>query len=443
MTMQETDVNKLINDRPLGSFQKIIIALGFIVIAIDGFDITLMGFIIPELKTEWGIQIQQLGWIVSAALIGLALGALFSGPLADKWGRKGIIINSVFFFGIWTVIAAFSHNIEQIILFRFLAGLGMGAAMPNVGTLVAEFAPEKNRSFLITVVFCGFTFGAALAGASASWLIPRYGWHSLLLLGGVLPLICVPLLLLKMPESVRFLVTKRASTERIAKIVERLFPGEISSETTFTFPLMNKKSQTSIDIVLSEQYRLGSAMLWIGYFMGLFLVYLLGSWLPTLVKDIGLTVAQAAIVTAMYQAGGTAGSLFAGWTMDRINPHFSLGLLYFTGGILTILIGFSGHSITLLYIVALCTGFCLNGANTGMNALSANYYPTEARATGSGWMHGIGRIGAILSAIIGAHMISLGLDFQYMFSIIAIPALITSLTIFAKGRWGYNRLLFK
>ncbi|STS98062.1 4-hydroxybenzoate transporter [Klebsiella pneumoniae] len=158
---QRLDVRELINRNPLSRFQKLIIFLGFCVIALDGFDIAIMGFIAPTLKLEWGVSNHQLGLVISAALIGLALGAIFSGPLADWLGRKKIIINSVFFFGFWTIATAFSHNVEQMMFFRFMTGLGLGAAMPNIGTLVSEYAPERQRSFIITVIFCGFTFGAA------------------------------------------------------------------------------------------------------------------------------------------------------------------------------------------------------------------------------------------------------------------------------------------
>ncbi len=326
---QRLDVRELINRNPLSRFQKLIIFLGFCVIALDGFDIAIMGFIAPTLKLEWGVSNHQLGLVISAALIGLALGAIFSGPLADWLGRKKIIINSVFFFGFWTIATAFSHNVEQMMFFRFMTGLGLGAAMPNIGTLVSEYAPERQRSFIITVIFCG--------------------------------------------------------------------------------------------------------MLWLVYFMGLFLVYILGSWLPTLVKAVGMTVSQAAIMTAIYQAGGTLGSLFAGWLMDRINPHRALGIIYAVGGLFTMAMGYAAGSFALLCMLAFISGACLNGANTGMNALSARYYPTQARATGSSWMHGVGRIGAILSAFAGAEMMALNLPFESVFLILGIPAALTVAGLAAKG----------
>ena len=168
---QRPDVRELINRNPLSRFQKLIIFLGFCVIALDGFDIAIMGFIAPTLKLEWGKQ-PPAGSGDQRRADRPRAGAIFSGPLADWLGRKKIIINSVFFFGFWTIATAFSHNVEQMMFFRFMTGLGLGAAMPNIGTLVSEYAPERQRSFIITVIFCGFTFGAAAGGFSASWLIP-------------------------------------------------------------------------------------------------------------------------------------------------------------------------------------------------------------------------------------------------------------------------------
>ena len=432
------DVRALINEGSISRYQQRIIALCFAVVAMDGMDIALMGFIAPALKSDWGVSTHQLGAVISAALIGLALGAMVAGPLADRFGRRIVIISSVFFFGICTLITALSQNVDQMMLFRFLTGLGMGAAMPNVGTLVAEYSPERKRAFIITVVFCGFTFGAAGGGFAASWLIPNVGWHAVLIVGGLLPLIIVPVLLKGLPESVRFLLSRRAPAERIRQIVSRMAPDQQFAGRDFVMA-STPHIKGAARLVLSRPYLLGSTLLWGAYFMGLFLVYLIGSWLPSLVKDMGMTVTQAALVTAMYQAGGTVGSLFAGWMMDRFNANLALAAIYFIGAIATVAIGFAPAHTLILSLVAFSSGFCLNGANTGMNALSASYYPTHARATGSSWMHGVGRIGAILSAFAGAQMLAMGWNITDVFTSLAIPAILTSLMLLAKFRYGHRR----
>lgn len=428
---QRLDVRELINRNPLSRFQKQIIFLGFCVIALDGFDIAIMGFIAPTLKLEWGVSNHQLGLVISAALIGLALGAIFSGPLADWLGRKKIIINSVFFFGFWTIATAFSHNIEQMMFFRFMTGLGLGAAMPNIGTLVSEYAPERQRSFIITVIFCGFTFGAAAGGFTASWLIPQFGWHSLMALGGILPLLFAPLLIWRLPESVRFLVIKQAPAARIRAILNRLYPGQISDNVTFILPAQRGRECDAHCALPPVWLWLADAMA--GLLYGAVPRLYSRQLAATLVKEVGLTVSQAAVMTAIYQAGGTLGSLFAGWLMDRINPHRALGMIYAVGGLFTMAMGYAAGSFALLCMLAFISGACLNGANTGMNALSARYYPTQARATGSSWMHGVGRIGAILSAFAGAEMMALNLPFESVFLILGIPAALTVAGLAAKG----------
>ncbi|MEM6159275.1 aromatic acid/H+ symport family MFS transporter [Erwinia sp. P6884] len=432
------DVRALINQGSLSRFQQRLIILCFAVVAMDGLDIAIMGFIAPALKSSWDVTTSQLGVVISAALAGLALGALFAGPLADRFGRRRIIISSVFFFGFWTLVTAFSRSLEQMMLFRFLTGLGLGAAMPNVGTLVAEYSPERKRAFLITIVFCGFTFGAAGGGFAASWLIPNFGWHAVLIMGGLLPLLLVPLLLMWLPESVRFLIARQGPVAQIRAVVGKLAPDLAQPDSQFVMP---EKAQRSgaVRLVVTRPYLSGSMLLWGGYFMGLFLVYLIGSWLPLLVKEMGMTIAQAALVTAMYQAGGTVGSLFAGWMMDRFNANLALAAIYFAGAAGTLAIGYAPVNTLILSLIAFSSGFCLNGANTGMNALSASYYPTHARATGSSWMHGVGRTGAILSAFAGAQMLSVGWHITEVFTFLAVVAVLTSLLLLAKYRFGYVR----
>jgi len=435
-SVEAPDVRQLINQRALSRWQKRLIALCFIVVALDGMDIALMGFIAPTLKASWGVTNHQLGAVISAALIGLALGAMVAGPLADRYGRRVMILLSVLFFGLWTLATAMAQNIEQMMVFRFLTGLGLGAAMPNVGTLVAEYAPERRRSFIITVVFCGFTFGAASGGFAASWLLPRYDWHSVMFMGGVLPLLVLPFLLRGLPESVRFLISRRAPATRIHAVLERMLPGAVTPGCDFHRSEPPAAQHSAVATVLSRRYLFGSTMLWGGYFMGLFLVYLIGSWLPSLINTLGMSVTEAAIVTAMYQAGGTVGSLFAGWLMDRINANLALAIIYFCGGIAIVALGFSPAQVGLMSGIAFCSGFCFNGANTGMNALSASYYPTHARATGSSWMHGVGRVGAIISAFAGAELLSLGWSFSQIFLLLAIPAVLTSVMLVLKCRFS-------
>ncbi|WP_442969170.1 MFS transporter [Pseudomonas sp. Q1-7] len=432
---QNIDVRELINSRPLGGYQKWVVFLGFLIIALDGFDVAIMGFIAPQLKMDWGLAPMALGPVLSAALIGLAVGALVAGPLADRYGRKVVLVTSVFFFGLWTLATAFSTSVEMMVALRFLTGLGLGAAMPNASTLVSEYAPERSRSFLITVAFCGFSLGAAGGGFLSAWMIPAFGWHSVLVLGGVLPLLVAPVLLFGLPESVSFLVARNAPAARIRRIVERLAPGVAGPDSRFSLPSVATGQRGAIGIVLSPRYRFGTLMLWGGYFLSLFLVYLFSSWLPTLVKEGGgYSVADAAIITSMFQIGGPVGALSVGWAMDRWNKQRVIMLAFLLGGAVIFAIGHATSDFALLCAIAWLVGFFLNGSSVGMNALAACFYPTEARATGASWMSGIGRFGAILSAFAGGQMLALGWSLPQVFTALVIPAGLAALAVHAQGR---------
>lgn len=166
----------------------------FLIVAIDGFDTAAVGFIAPALKAEWGLQATDLAPLFGAGLFGLMAGALIFGPLSDKLGRKPILIGSVIMFGIASVFASFSADLQTLIIWRFLTGLGLGGALPNAITLTSEYAPTSRRSNLVTMMFCGFTVGSALGGIFSAQLLPHIGWHGILLIGGVLPLATVPFL---------------------------------------------------------------------------------------------------------------------------------------------------------------------------------------------------------------------------------------------------------
>lgn len=222
--LQSINVDQLINTRPMSGLQWRIVALCFLVIALDGFDAAIMGFIAPQLALDWGLDTASLGPLMSAALVGVAIGALAAGPLADRLGRKPVLIGAVAFFALLTLASAFAPSLDWLVVLRLLTGLGLGAAMPNTGTLVSEYTPLQHRSMLITLVLSGFTFGAAAGGFASAWLIPRLGWQSVLLVGGLLPLLALPWLIGGLPESLRWLVARRPAPGARCRTVKKAGP---------------------------------------------------------------------------------------------------------------------------------------------------------------------------------------------------------------------------
>ncbi|MEP9321022.1 MFS transporter [Pseudomonas sp. LABIM340] len=428
------DVQSFINAQPLSLYQCRIVLLCFLIVFLDGLDTAAMGFIAPALTQDWGIDRASLGPVMSAALIGMVFGALGSGPLADRFGRKGVLVVAVFLFGLFSLISAYSSNLEELMALRLLTGIGLGAAMPNATTLLSEYTPERLKSLLVTSMFCGFNLGMASGGFVSAKLIPAYGWHSLLLLGGVLPLLLAVVLLVWLPESARFLVVRNRGADKVKRALAPIAPAEVVAARDFSVPEQKTvQSRNVFRVIFSGTYSAGTLLLWLTYFMGLVIVYLLTSWLPTLMRDAGASMEQAAFIGALFQLGGVLSSVAVGWAMDRFNPHKVIGIFYCLAGVFAYFVGQSLATVTLLATLVLAAGMCVNGAQSAMPSLAARFYPTQGRATGVSWMLGIGRFGAILGAWIGATLLGLGWNFEQVLTALMVPAAIATAAVLIKG----------
>lgn len=428
------DVQRFINAQPLSAYQWRVVLLCFLIVFLDGLDTAAMGFIAPALTQEWGIDRASLGPVMSAALIGMVFGALGSGPLADRFGRKLVLVGAVFLFGLFSLFSAFSANVDQLLVLRFLTGLGLGAAMPNATTLLSEYTPERLKSLLVTSMFCGFNLGMAGGGFVSAKLIPAFGWHSLLLIGGLLPLLLTLVLLLWLPESARYLVVRNKGDERVRRVLAPIAPSEVAVVSGFSVPEQQTvQSRNVFRVIFSGTYSAGTLLLWLTYFMGLVIVYLLTSWLPTLLRDSGASLEQAASIGALFQLGGVLSAVGVGWAMDRFDPHRVIGVFYLLAGVFAWLVGQSLGQMTLLATLVLVAGMCINGAQSAMPSLAARFYPTQGRATGVSWMLGIGRFGAILGAWIGATLLGLGWNFEQVLTALVLPAALATAAVLVKG----------
>ena len=428
------DVQSFINDQPLSRYQWRVVLLCFLIVFLDGLDTAAMGFIAPALSQEWGIDRASLGPVMSAALIGMVFGALGSGPLADRFGRKGVLVGAVLVFGGFSLASAYATNVDQLLILRFLTGLGLGAGMPNATTLLSEYTPERLKSLLVTSMFCGFNLGMAGGGFISAKMIPAYGWHSLLVIGGVLPLLLAVVLMVWLPESARFLVVRNRGTDKVRKTLAPIAPQVVAQAASFSVPEQKAVAARSVfAVIFSGTYGLGTRLLWLTYFMGLVIVYLLTSWLPTLMRDSGASMEEAAFIGALFQFGGVLSAVGVGWAMDRFNPHKVIGIFYLLAGVFAYAVGQSLGNITLLATLVLIAGMCVNGAQSAMPSLAARFYPTQGRATGVSWMLGIGRFGAILGAWSGATLLGLGWNFEQVLTALLVPAALATVGVIVKG----------
>ena len=432
----ELNIQQAIDDSKFSLFHWTLIILGFLILAIDGYDTAAMGYIAPSVAKDWGIVKQDLGPVLSAALLGLSLGALIAGPISDRVGRKRVLVFSCLFFGLSSLATAYAGSLHSLTLWRFLTGLGLGAAMPNAITLISEYAPQRCRSLAINTMYCGFPLGAAGGGAISSWLIPAYGWHSVLLLGAIAPLLLTILLILLLPESVKYMVNRGHDAAKIKQIAQRFISHNISHISRFY--LYEDKlalSKTSVGLLFSRPYLVGTLMLWLTYFMGLVIYYVLLSWMPLLMQGLGYQLEQSAILTSLFTFGGTLGILMAGWLMDRWNAHKVVATGFAISALLIVAMATEDSQIVLLGTFIFLMGITMNGAQSGLQTLAATYYPTHSRATGIAWMQGIGRFGGVAGTMMAAQLLAMEWQVQSILLFLAIPALLASLaTVFKLTR---------
>ncbi|TPE48966.1 MFS transporter [Amaricoccus solimangrovi] len=432
MARRMLDAQEVVNAHPLSAFQKRVIFLCFLVVAIDGFDTAAVGFIAPALKAEWGATPAELAPLFAAGLFGLMAGAFVFGPLADRFGRKPVLTLTTVFFGLATLASAFAPDIGTLTALRFVTGLGLGGAMPASITLTAELCPERRRSSLVTLMFCGFTIGSASAGLAASSIVAAFGWPGLLALGGAMPLLLAPVLALFLPESPRYLANRGADPARISAVLSRMAPEADLDGASYLRPA--KTPGSPVGQLFSDGLGLGTLLIWTGFFMSLLVFYLLSSWLPLLITSAGFSMENAALMGATLATGGTVGAIVIGRLMDRFEPHRVLAGAYLLAGGFVILLGTSVAQPWLFVPAIFGAGFGVAGAQVGINALAAGFYPTASRATGVSWANAVGRSGSVLGSTLGGVLMSLGWDLATVFAAAALPAFLAALAMVAKGR---------
>ncbi|AYQ91915.1 MULTISPECIES: MFS transporter [Burkholderia] len=416
------DVQRWLDAQRFSRFQFAIATLCFAVVALDGLDTALIGFVVPALRGDWHPSTTAVTLLVASGLAGLAIGAFFAGPLGDRIGRKRLLTGSVLGFGLFSLLSAIAPNITLLTLCRLLTGVGLGAAMPNAITMTSEYSPRSRRALVVTTMFCGFTFGSAAAGFVAAHVIPRHGWHAMFVIGGVLPLALGLLMLVALPESIRFLIHRQAPADTIAALLRRISREAPDAGHRFVVDEpAGLAGRSPVAQLFAPALKFGTLALWCVFWMNLLVVYLVTNWLPSLFRDAGFDLAQAAVVTAMFQLGGTVGSVLIGRTMDRRNPYAVLAGAYGAGILCVLLVAWRYQELLSLSLGIFGVGFAVAGSQTGANALAAGFYPTGSRVTGVSWALGVGRLGAIAGSFIGALLIASAIGLSSVFMLLIVP----------------------
>lgn len=433
MNQSTARIGEIIDNAKISPYQIVILSLCFLIVLVDGFDTAAIGYIAPALREEWGLVPAQLSPAFGAGLFGLLIGSLVFGPIADAIGRKRVLIVSVFIFGAGTLASAYTHSIESLTVLRFITGIGLGGAMPTCITLSSEYSPARRRMIMVTLSWSGFTAGLALGGMLAGQIIPLFGWRGVLILGGTVPLLMLPLLVWLMPESVRFMASSPKHADALRKVVERI-TGKSWTGTTIVDDDRPAIIKSPISHLFIEGRTLRTLLLWVAFFCSLFVFYLLTSWLPTILKDAGYDIVHASRIGAMVPLGGTVGAILMALLMDRVGPYRVLAVSYLGAAAI---IGATGYLMGDIYHLAAAVfliGFGVAGAQNGLNLVSATIYPTAARVTGVSWAMANGRFGSIVGSMLGASLIAAAGTPQVLFIWLALPVLVGSVAIFALYR---------
>jgi AAHS family 4-hydroxybenzoate transporter-like MFS transporter len=364
--------------------------------------------------------------VLASALFGIAIGGAFLAPLGDRFGRRILLISSMAFLGLASIGTSFAGSTTQLLVWRFLTGLALGASLTNATALTSDYLPNKRRAALVTLMFSGVPIGAFTSGFVAPVIIESIGWKGMFTIGGVIPILLSLLLAASIPESIKLLLASRPNDPRIAKILARLAPGTDPQTVYAKKPEIHKQSITEL---LRETYRKGTLLLWMVFIFNMFVLYLLVNWLPTLLTTQGWTASQAPKGAVMIQAGGVVGGLILSWCVDKGKTVMAMLTAYSITavalGLFTILPS-TGPS---WWVLLLVVGGGISGSQFVLNALSAIYYPPVIRATGIGWAASVGRIGAILSPMIGGWIIQMQVAPFAVLGLLVIPVAICAVGV--------------
>lgn len=438
--MKTIDVAELVDGRPLGGMQVLVLLLAGITVLLDGLDIQAVAFAAPKIAADLGLERSALGPVFSAGLLGMASGSLLMGPVADRFGRRRAVLLSVAAFGSFTLMTAFADSFYELMLFRFLTGLGLGGALPSLVVLVGEYSPRRIRAIATGLVLAGVPGGGLLGGLLANWAIPLYGWPSIFLIGGGLPLLLLPLLAWQLPESLHFLATRaQPDPAGIRKLLLRLgVGGDDGTEIRLATPRAPAAVSQGVPMarLFAGSMARKTLLLWCAFFTNLMGIYFLMSWIPTLLVDAGYPLSKATTTAVVFNLGGLVGLLGLGWLVSRfglqIRHVIAFALLF--GSIHVALVGVLAAQLSLLLAAIFVAGAFVMGTQGQLFNLGTTLYPIELRATGLGTAVGVGRIGSVLGPLVGSALVLTTLGLSTYFALFGALLFLGAIAVMGVGR---------
>lgn len=397
------DVGRILDEGRWGGYQMFVVALVALAIAFDGVDIQALGVAIPSLMQDWQIDRAPFQWVSALGLVGMGTGSVILGLIGDRIGRRRALITSLVVMGLFTAASAYAPDVATLTVLRFLAGLGLGGALPNATALAAEYVPRRHRPFAVTLTIVCVPVGASATGFIAKRILESHTWHTIFTVGGFSALGIAVLLFLLLPESPRFLARTPSRWPELQKILARI--GRPAEEgASFVDSREQDVTRTSVSALVTPLYRRDSLLLWTAFFSCLLAVYLAFTWLPATIRAAGLGIDTANQGLGVFNLGGVGGAILAALFIPKFGSRATMAvtaLIAIAGAITLSRMSFNaGNIVNILWMLGI-TGAAINAVQSLLYALSASIYPTAVRATGVGTAATIGRVGAISSSFLG------------------------------------------
>lgn len=420
----------LIHHRPMSRYQVSAIVVCMIINMLDGFDVLVVAFTASSLAADWGLSATAIGTLLSAGLVGMTVGSLALGPLADRFGRRPLVLSCLVLISLGMLASAFTQNATQLTLMRLLTGLGIGGMLPSLNTIVAEYSSIRWRSFSISFLQAGYPVGATLGGIIAAVLIAQLGWRSVYAVAGIASSLMIIVVWQKLPESLDYLVTRqpKGALATINRLLERIGQQPVAAmpEKSAT----SKREKTGYAILLHTPGLLVStALLCLAFFIVMFSFYFVLSWTPKILVDIGMSTSQGISGGVLLNTGGVVGSLLLGYVSARIHISKLISIyMVITAGLMVLFANVTVFDAGMLTLT-LALGFFIFGSIVGLYALAPHLYPVHCRASGLSIAIGVGRIGGVTAPLMAGYLFDHGWAQQDGFVVFAVPLVLSALVV--------------
>jgi MFS transporter, AAHS family, 4-hydroxybenzoate transporter len=438
---QRIDTKKLIDDHPFGAYQVWIFLLCFLAATVDGYDVQVIGVALPGIRESLHIQPATIGVILTAGQIGVLLGAFCLGPVADRIGRKRMLIATALIFGVFSFLTAYATSVSELVALRVLAGFGMGGIVPAAMAYGAEYAPHRLRATITTLVWMALPVGGMIAGFSAIYLVPTYGWQSLFVVAGVMPVVLAVLLAVLMPESLAFLSTRGGDQAVMRSIALRIAPRLEAAPDAEFYAIEEKLPGVPLKHLFTDGRGVGTILLWAMFFLSFFLMIFCVSWIPTFVRTAsGSTTASGSSLMA-WNIGSLIATAAIGQLIDRLGYYRILPAAFVAIAVAAWGLGaaLTAPVVTVVALVGVL-GFFTGGANSGLMALVSNSYPVAIRSTGVGAAYSLGgRTGALIGPMLGGVLLQYQWTAGSICMVMGTPMLLGTLVLLLLQRQPHFR----